>query len=366
MNELLNQVYLNNTVQDWLIAIAIIAGAYIVLRVIKNVVIGQLIKWSSRTNTSFDDFMIRMIEKSVIPFFYFLAVYVGISYLEVSTRVSNILHVAILVVGTFFAIRLVTSTIGYFINSFVHAKDKQDVKYKQARGLIIILNIFIWIVGIIFLVDNLGYDITTVIAGLGIGGIAIALAAQTILGDLFSYFVIFFDKPFEIGDFIIVGDKMGVIEYVGIKTTRIRSLGGEQIIFSNTDLTNSRIHNYKRMEQRRIVFSFGIVFDTEPEKVKLVPSLVKNIIESQPDTRFDRAHLLNLSGYALDYEIVYYVLSADYNVYMDLQQQINFQILEAFSQHDIHLAYPTQTIVLNGDKPVAKPYLGRVAVGKDV
>src|SRR3546814_878321 len=144
---------------------------------------------------------------------------------------------------------------------------------RQNRGIMFILNVVIWIFGLVLLLSNLGYDVTAIVAGMGIGGIAIALAAQTILGDLFSYFVIFFDRPFEIGDFIVVDDKSGTVEYVGIKTTRLKSLGGEQLVFSNTDLTNSRLHNYKRMERRRIVFKLGVVYETPEKKLKLIPEI---------------------------------------------------------------------------------------------
>jgi small-conductance mechanosensitive channel len=161
---------------------------------------------------------------------------------------------------TFFVLRIVTSFIGYSFKRALARKEKNELREKQAKGILLIVQIIIWVIGLLFLIDNLGFDITTLVAGLGIGGIAIALAAQTVLGDLFSYLVIFFDKPFEIGDFIIVEDKMGTVEYIGIKTTRLRTLGGEQLVCSNTDLTNSRVHNYKRMQERRIVFAFGVVY----------------------------------------------------------------------------------------------------------
>lgn len=205
--------------------------------------------------------------------------------------------------------------------------------------------------GFLFLIDNLGYDITTLVAGLGIGGIAVALAAQTILGDLFSYLVIFFDKPFEIGDFIIIDDKMGTIEYIGIKTTRIRTLSGEQLICSNTDLTNSRVHNYKRMEKRRVVFSFGVIYQTAASQIKRIPGIVREIIESDAGNTFDRAHFSSYGDFSLNFEVVYYVMTPDYNIYMDRQQAINIAIFERFEQEKIEFAYPTQTVLLNKDNP---------------
>ena len=165
--------------------------------------------------------------------------------------------------------------------------------------------------GIVFLLDNLGYNVTTIIAGLGIGGIAIALAAQAILGDLFSYFVILFDRPFEIGGFIIVDDKMGVVEYIGIKTTRLRTLGREQLVCSNKDLTDSRVHNYKCMEKRRVVFSVGITYKATAETLETIPQLVKDIITRYDDVVFDHGHLSGFGNFSLNFEFVYYILSSD-------------------------------------------------------
>ncbi len=173
-----------------------------------------------------------------------------------------------------------------------------------------------------------------------------ALAAQAILQDLFSYFSIIFDRPFDVGDFIIVDSFMGTVEYVGIKTTRIRSLSGEQVVFSNTDLTNSRVRNYKRMELRRVVFGFGVVYETPLDKLRKIPQIVEDVIKSIEQTRFDRAHFFKYGDFSLDFEVVYYVLSSDYNKYMDIQQEINLKIKEEFEREGIEFAYPTQLLYL--------------------
>jgi len=186
-----------------------------------------------------------------------------------------------------------------------------------------------------------------VVAGLGIGGVAVALAAQAVLGDLFGYFVIFFDKPFEIGDFIIVGDKMGAVEQIGIKTTRLRAIGGEQLVFSNKDLTDSRVHNFKKMERRRVVFKLGVIYQTPSEKLKAIPQIVKSIIEKQNDATFDRGHFATYGDFSLDFEFVYYVTGADYTKYMDIQQAINMAIFETFEREKIEFAYPSQTLFVN-------------------
>jgi len=346
MNEFWNQVLLGNTLQDWAIAIGIIIVTLVALRIARKMVLNQLRLWSQRTNTKFDDFLVCIVDRFLIPLLYILGIYFGIQTLKLSSRVDKVADVVIMFVSTYFVIRMIGSAISYFINSYVGAHADQEGRRKQARGIIVLVNILLWVVGILFLIDNLGYNITTIITGLGIGGVAIALATQAILGDLFSYFVIFFDRPFEIGDFIIVQDKMGTVEYIGIKTTRLRSLSGEQLVFSNTDLTNSRVHNYKRMETRRIVFQINVSYQTPKEKLAKIPQIIKDIITRRQGLVFDRAHLLSFSNAQLLYEVVYIVQTGDYNQYMDHQQAINLEIVDAFEKEDIQFAYPTQTLYI--------------------
>ena len=347
MNSFWDNLLWGNTIRDWTIAASVIVVALLVLKVIRHVVLVRLKKVADRSKATFDDLIMTVLQSCVMPLLYCLAIYFGLQYLSISAKAQQLIHVAIMVISTFFIIRTITSVLGYFIQGFIRRQAPEETKRKQARGIFVIIQAFIWLAGLIFLVDNLGYDITTIITGLGIGGVAIALAAQTILGDLFSYIVIFFDKPFEIGDFIIVDDKMGVVEYIGIKTTRLRTLGGEQLICSNTDLTNSRVHNYKRMQRRRVVFKFGVVYGTRAEKLQQIPKMAKEAIESLERTQFDRAHFFSFGDYSLIFEVVYYVLSADYNQYMDIQQNINMQLFTRFEQEQIKFALPTQTLLFN-------------------
>ncbi len=202
----------------------------------------------------------------------------------------------------------------------------------------------IWSAAALLTLANLGIDVTAMVAGLGIGGIAIALAAQNILGDLFASASIVLDKPFVLGDFIIVDDKMGNVEYIGLKTTRLRSLSGEQIVFSNADLLKSRIHNYKRMYERRVLFTIDATYDTPCEKIAAIPAMLREAVEAQEQVRFDRAHFARFGASALTFEVVYYVLAADYKVYMDIQQAINLAILRRFTDEQIEFAFPTRTV----------------------
>lgn len=204
--------------------------------------------------------------------------------------------------------------------------------------------VLVWTFVLLLTLDNLGIDITALVAGLGVGGVAVALAVQNILGDLFASLSITLDRPFVIGDFVIVGDYMGSVEYIGIKSTRLRSLGGEQIVVSNADLLASRVRNYGRMAERRVLFRIGVTYETPRRKLEAIPGLIRRAIESQASVRFDRSHFASYGDFSLDFETVYYVLSPDYGRYMDIQQAINFAIHEAFEREGIEFAYPTRKL----------------------
>jgi len=346
INDILHMTYLQNRVSDYIIFLALFIIGIIVIRVIKSVILRRLKAWSEKTSSTIDDLLVGIIEKKLIPILYFGTFYLAVKSLTLTPYLNKILNIAGVVILTVFGIRVLILIINYTLETYAQKKTVDSSKQHSFKGMMTIIKVIIWGAGITFLLDNLGFKISTVIAGLGIGGIAVALAAQTILGDLFSYFVIFFDRPFEIGDFIIIGDYMGSIEHIGIKTTRIRSLSGEQLVFSNTDLTNSRIRNYKRMEKRRVVFKFGVVYQTTLDQLKKIPGIVKEAINRIDNTGFDRAHFGSYGNFSLDFEVVYYVMSSDYNKYMDIQQEINFAIKEEFEKRGIEFAYPTQTIIM--------------------
>jgi len=347
MNSFLDNIFFGNTVRNWGIALGILVIGLVLAKLIKVIVVSRIRKFSERSKSTFDDLIVVVIDKALLPLAFVYSFYAGFRYLTMPPRVTRIIHVAILVITIFFIVRAISAVISYFFFRFAKARTGSDSHARQAKGILAIIQLILWLLGIVFLIDNLGYDITTIVAGLGIGGIAIALAAQAVLGDLFSYLVIFFDKPFEIGDFITVGDKMGTVEYVGIKSTKIRALSGEQIILSNTDLTNSRIQNFKRMQIRRVVFTFRVDYDTQSEKLKAIPEMVKEFIQREDKTQFDRVHFANFGDSSLNFEAVYSVLTADFNLYMDIQQRINFAIFEAFRDQDIRFAYPTQKLLID-------------------
>jgi len=347
MKQILEYSFLGNSVYNYVIALAIFTVGVLLILIFKRIFLNRLKKWAASTETNFDDLLVKAIEKSFIPVFYFGVSYLSIKNLVLSKSFENGLNVAIVIITTFLVVRTIISIVNYFLNTYLKKSEDSEQREKQLKGIRGLVNLIIWSIALIFLLDNLGIKISAVVAGLGIGGIAVALAAQAFLGDLFSYFAIFFDKPFEVGDFIIVGDKLGAVEYIGIKTTRVRALGGEQLVFSNHDLTNSRIHNYKKMEKRRVVFKLGVVYQTSSDKLKLIPKIVKDIIDKQVDATYDRGHFASYGDFSLNFEFVYYVIGADYNKYMDIQQEINLSIFESFEKEQIEFAYPSQTLFVN-------------------
>lgn len=344
MREVLAYKYWDNILLNYLTALVILASGIVLIMVLKRLTRKRLKRWADMSANKIDDFIISGIERSLIPALYIGTFCIAINSLNFPAEVRRALNILISIGVTFFALRVITATLQFLLLGYISRQENGEEKTKQIRGIMIIITSVVWIMGVLFLLDNWGVDVTTFVAGLGIGGIAIALAAQTILGDLFSYFVIFFDRPFEIGDFIIVQDKMGTVEYIGIKTTRLRSLTGEQLVFSNTDLTNSRVHNYKRMARRRIVFQIGVTYQTPSEKLARVPAIIKDIILGLPDLQFDRAHFLSFGDSQLTFEVVYFVQTGDFNQYMDRQQAINLALFDAFDREGIEFAYPTQTL----------------------
>ena len=342
--QFLAREFWGNTTQAYLIAFGAVVVGLLLIKIFKRVLLKRLEKWALKSETRIDDMMVHGIERFGLPIISFAIIYWAIHSLTISPKAEKVINVAAAVVIAYFIIRLISALIQTLITSSIRKQENGDTKVKQVGGLMIIINMVIWILGLVFLLDNLGYNVTTILTGVGIGGIAIALAAQNIVGDLFNYFVIFFDKPFEVGDSILVDDKNGTIEYIGLKTTRIRSLTGEQIIISNSDLTKSRVHNFKRQETRRIAFTLSVRYQTPTEQLKKIPEMIRNIIQRTQNTRFDRAHFARFTEYGLTFEVVYFMTVPDYINYMDTQQEINLKIMEAFKNEKI-------TFLIREDRP---------------
>ncbi|MEM7592925.1 MAG: mechanosensitive ion channel family protein [Cyanobacteria bacterium P01_A01_bin.83] len=341
--DFLSQEFLNNTVNDYLIAAVILGGCVFVVKMLRRLAFKSLKRWTAKTDNIYDDAIIGILERDLVPLAYITAFYMTIGNLALHPIVERVFSAVVTIVATLLIIRLLSYAVEYIIKIYWINYHPDHVDLEQSiNALIPAIRVLIWLIGMAFLLDNLGFDISAVVASLGIGGVAIALASQGVLQDLFSYFAILLDRPFELGDFIIIGDYLGTVEYVGIKTTRLRSISGEEIIIANTDLINSRIRNCKRMGQRRIVFKFGVVYQTTSEQLAQIPVLVREIIDQTPHAIYDRAHFAGYADYSLDFEVVYLIDTSDYNIYMNAQQEVNLAVKSSFAKHGIEFAYPTQ------------------------
>lgn len=336
---------LNDGVQGWVPALGITLLAGLGLWSLKVWFLRRLRLFAAGTETYLDDLAVDVLSATHGVFLLALAGYAGAQCLALSSRGEAILdHVAVAAILLQGA-RWGDVGLHVWLHRYRAGRNGQDVAgTTSTAALDFIARSALWLIVVMMILDNLGINITTLIASLGVGGIAVALAIQNILGDLFSSLSIVLDKPFVIGDFITVDDIAGTVEYVGLKTTRIRGLGGEQVVFSNSDLLKSRIRNYKRMQTRRIVFGIGVAYEIGQQKLEVIPGLLRDVVQAQPAAMFDRAHFKAYGDSALQFEVVYTVRTPDYGVYMDTQQAINFALFQRFQEEGIAFAYPTQTI----------------------
>lgn len=351
--EFLSWTFYGNEARTWVLALAIAVVLLVGLRFAVRLVVGRLAKLAGDTATEADDVAaaaFRSVQSLVLVV---VSVWAGASVLTLpedgfglADKLNSVAMLAVLI-----QIGLTGSVVARsMIAGYTRRRLDDDAGAATTLSFLgFLVRLGLWSVLLLLALANLGIDVTALVTGLGIGGIAVALATQNLLADLFASLSIVLDKPFVIGDFVIVGDLMGTVEHVGLKTTRIRSLSGEQLIFSNGDLLSSRIRNFKRMQERRVVFSLGVVYDTPDDKLDAIPGLIREIIEAQEQARFDRTHFRAFGAFSLDYEVVYYVLTPDYNIYMDIQQAINLAIFREFAKQGIDFAFPTQTLLVQQD-----------------
>lgn len=343
--DFLEWVFFYNSVEKWLIAVVVSLVTLLFLEVSKKIFVRKFTPFAEKTETQLDDLVLEVVKKTKFLCLVVVSLYVGSNFLSFPEVASRIIHsfaiIVILLQGALWG----NQAIAFWITRTIDRQTGEDGASVSTWSLIgFVGRMVLWSLFVLLILDNLGFDITSLIAGLGIGGVAVALASQQILGDLFASLTIVLDKPFVHGDFIIVGDFLGTVEHIGLKTTRVRSLSGEQVIFSNSDLLKSRIRNYKRMFERRVPFEIGVTYQTPHDKLELIPQIIKEAITSQEHTRFDRSHFKSYGDSALNYESVYYVLVPDYNVFMDIQQSINLTLYKRFAEEGIEFAYPTQTV----------------------
>ncbi|WP_205703943.1 mechanosensitive ion channel family protein [Candidatus Chloroploca sp. Khr17] len=345
----LTAIFTTNSPTRWLIALIIMAVIFLAITLLQLGLRWRFARHPETTHTFVDDAIAIITKKTKGWVKFVVAFYFGLTILILPDGLIDLIRTA---AGISFLIQL-----GIWGNALITGWGDQYTqrnleldrgRVATAQLLTAITRLVLYSIILLLILENLpGINITPLLASVGIGGIAIALAVQNILGDLFASLSITLDKPFVPGEFIVVGTMAGTVERIGIKTTRLQSISGEHLVFSNADLLNSRIQNFSRMQERRIVFSLGIIYETPPELLRKIPTIIRESIEAQAHTRFDRAHFQKFDNFALTFEVVYFVLSPEFLVYMDTQQAINLALFERFAAENIQFAYPTQMLYVN-------------------
>ncbi len=347
---LLAESLLGNSILAWCVFLLTGVFLYLLTYFVIHLMLGKIRRLHEKFSSTFFDVLHDVFEETTRLSIFTASFYAATIALTLSTETREVLKSIAVTVLLIQAGMWVSEAGMIVIRRYFKARYGDNPSFLSTLGLFkLTIRTAVW--GIVFLLvlDNFGVDITALIAGLGVGGIAVALAVQNILGDLIASLSIILDKPFEVGDFIIVDDLLGTVEHIGIKTTRVRSLSGEQLVFANSDLLSSRVRNFKRMYERRIVFKIGVTYQTPSEKLKIIPDMIKAALERHEEVRFDRSHFQGFGDFSLNFETVYYVLKPDYNLYMDIQQAINLELYEKFEAEGIEFAYPTQTLFI--EKP---------------
>jgi small-conductance mechanosensitive channel len=348
VSETLDKIFLGNPLSSWLLAAGIALATLLLLGSLRYLIKKRFTLLAKATSTIVDDLAVQVLKSTRLSFLLVVALWAGSRVLQLTPRIRNVVHIVAVVFVLFQVAIWATTALMKWLEIVRNEKVGEGEALTWLSGIEWLGKILIWSIVLLLGLENLGVDITGLAAGLGIGGIAVALAAQNILGDLFAAFSIYIDQPFVLGDYLVVGNYNGTVASIGMKTTRLRSLTGEELIFSNSDLVGSRIQNFGRLEERRVAFTVGVTYDTPTEKVEKLPGLIQEVVETQEHARFDRSHFKEFGDSALMLETVYYVLLPAYQYKMDIQQSINLELKRRFEREGIEFAFPTQTIYVEG------------------
>lgn len=342
---------LGNTPEAYGFAAAAFAISLALIHLVKNIGINRLKAMAEKTETDLDDLLVAMLEKFTGFEYLLAAFFVAAHYLQRTPSFDKSLKVVLLLVFTYRGITLVQALLSYWITKLASNRELSgEAKASVINSTQVIMRALVWVAAILFVLENLGVNISAVLAGLGIGGVAVALASQAILGDIFNFFVILLDKPFVVGDFIVTDTICGTVEHLGLKSIRVRSLSGELLIVSNSKLLGVEVKNYKHMARRRIVLKTSVTYQTPLEKLKLIPAMIKEAVESLENVAFDRSNLSALGDFSIDFETVYLLESPDYALHMKAQERFLQAVIAKFGKEGIEFAYPTQTLFVNKQK----------------
>jgi len=338
-------VYDGITVFHLLVTLAIASAVFALLELAKKIFLTRFSGLSRTRAGEIYNLAKELVEKTHYSVLLVLSIYAASFSLALPRNAELIVKTAAMMTFLVQAGIWGNHSITFWLENYKKKKLREDaVSVTMVTALAFFVRVIVWAVMVLIALDHFGVNITALVAGLGVGGVAVALAVQNILKDVFASLSIVLDKPFVIGDFIVVDNYMGTVEDIGLKTTRIRSLTGEQLVFPNSNLLESRIKNFRDQRERRVVFSIGIVYETSLEQIRAIPGMIRGIIESQENTRFDRSHFNAFGDSALGFETVYWITVSDYNIFMDTQQRIYLEILDRFEKEGIQFAYPTRTL----------------------
>lgn len=342
--EFLERSFFGNTGQEYLYALGVLVGALLFFKIFQFFIIKKLEKATKKTETDVDDFVISLVKSVRPPFYFFVSVYVALMSIDTTLLTRRVINIVVLLAVVYEAVLVLQKVIDYVVEKVTQGEEGKDKEIVKLLGNI--LKFILWIVAILLVLANLGVNVTSAIAGLGIGGIAIAMAVKDVLADMIASFAIFLDKPFKVGQSIKIGNDSGQVKRIGIRSTRIKTPQGEELIVTNQDLTKARIQNFKRMEKRRVKQMIGVVYGLESHTLKDIPVWIKEIVDAAENAEFSRAHFTTYGDFSLNFEIVYHIATDDYVMYMDAQQEINLAIYEKFESEGIEFAYPTQTVIV--------------------
>ena len=342
MEYLKETIIWNNSLLRYLISIIVFAVSLIAMNIILILFLKVLLKLNTKLQNEFIVNLVKSIKKRLRPLIFIIALSFGRVGLVLPKEVSDYWAKIVVVFFIIFVVMFICDIISNFSNNYLYNKKGVVI----SDGIITILKALVWVIGFLTILSNLGVNVNTFIAGLGIGGVAVAFAAQSIIADLFNYFVIVFDKPFLKGDYIQIDADKGVVEYIGIKSTRIRRNSGEQLLISNTNLLASRIQNYRILEKRRQYMMLGVEYSTPLEKLKVIPDILKTVIETN-NTEFVSARFIEFADSSLNFEVIYYVNTADYNEFVRVVEDINYKIIDEFNKLGVGFAFPSRTLYIS-------------------
>ena len=345
MEYLKETVFYGNSLFKYLIALVLFIASFAIMRIGLLILVRLLMTVNVKFQNSFFAAFAKSVKRRSLPVIFVASLAIGKSTLVLPKVLGGywgkILAVCIIVFSVLFICDIITN----FTENYLSQKKNIII----SDGIVTLIKVLVWIIGILTILSNVGVNVTTFITGLGIGGVAVAFAAQSIIADLFNYFVIVFDKPFLKGDFIQIDQDLGTVEYIGIKSTRIRRNSGEQLLISNTNLLASRIQNYRVLEKRRKYMLLGVEYSTPLETLKKIPDLVKSIIESESSATFYSARFVEFADSSLNFEVIYYVNIPDYAEFVKVVESINYKLVEEFAKINANFAFPSRTIYISKD-----------------